>query len=123
MQTHWTDASVDPIARLAFGAYMTHGMKRPVVLSLKNRHESIDAEIEIMTRALLRCADYTVVMTDLQHLPNIIEKWNYHVIRQFKETLELKRATVEYCPPEHRPYLYHSCHRAAIGRLRMERRR
>lgn len=122
MQTLWTDASVDPVARLAFGAYMTHGMKRPVVIRLKSKHESIDAEIEIMTRALLRCADYTVVMTDLQHLSNILQNWNYYVIRNFKEVLKQKHATVEYCPPEHRPHLYHCCHRAALGRLRMERR-
>ncbi len=116
----WCDASVDPVANLAFGAYMVKGMKRPVVVKLKEKR-SFDAEVEIMTKAALRFPHGSIVMTDLQHLQQGLAKWNYHLLARFKEVVSSRNCLVEYCKPEHRPTIYAMCHRAAYGRLQMER--
>lgn len=116
----WCDASVDADRGVAFGAYMAIGMDKPVVVKLKSTR-SFDAEVEIMTKAILKFPDHSIVMTDLQHLQQGLKRWNYHLLARFKQIVSSKHVTVRYCPPEHRPGAYRMCHQAAIARVRKKR--
>lgn len=116
----WCDASVDPDRGIAFGAYMAVGMLEPVVVKLKTTR-AFDAEVEIMTRALMEFPDGSIVMTDLRDLERGLRRWNYHTLARFKQLVATKHASVEYCPREQRSKLYKMCHRAAIDRLRKKR--
>ena len=113
----WCDASVDPDRGIAFGAYMAVGMLEPVVVKLKETR-AFDAEVEIMTRALMKFPDGSIVMTDLRDLENGLRRWNYHTLARFKQLVSTKHAKVEYCPRDRRSKLYRLCHRAAIWRVR-----
>ena len=113
----WCDASVDPDRSVAFGAYMAVGMQEPLVVKLKSLR-AFDAEVEMMTRALMKFPDGSIVMTDLRDLENGLRNWNYHTLARFKQVLSTKHARVEYCPRERRPKMYKMCHRAAIWSVR-----
>jgi hypothetical protein len=117
----WCDASVDVDNRLAFGAFMMRGMKKPTVVKLKANKRSVDAEIETMTKALRAAPENCVLMTDLQDLDFTLKRWNYHEVQMLREAIAAKNAEVRYIEREFRSDMYRACHAAAIRRLRLAR--
>jgi len=116
----WADASTDQEMGIAYGAYVI-GVRSPVVCKLKSK-TSIDAEFEIMTKAIKSSLPGSILFTDLIHWQETVRRFNHWQLANFRHQVSWKRIEVRYCPRLLRPWQYTACHQAAISAVRKARK-